>query len=88
MSEVIENKIKLTFESPIIIQQKATDDGAFKVLLDAGNIIAESIFKKGKLFICGNGDSAAAVQHKTAGYVLLQHAEDKLLHNGWLTLDK
>ena len=88
MSESIENKIKQTFEDSINVKQKVLDEGAYKVLLDAGNIIAESISKKGKLLICGNGGSAADAQHITAGHALLQYVEDKLIQNGWLTLDK
>ena len=105
MSESIENKIKQTFEDSINVKQKVIDEGAYKVLLDAGNVIAESISKKGKLLICGNGgealqycDSAFLVpdkvtariqeSHITAGHALLQYVEDKLLQNGWLTLDK
>ena len=58
MSESIENKIKQTFEDSINVKQKVLDEGAYKVLLDAGNVIAESISKKGKLLICGNRSSA------------------------------
>ena len=49
MSESIENKIKQTFEDSINVKQKVIDEGAYKVLLDAGNVIAESISDKGKL---------------------------------------
>ena len=47
MSEGIENNIKQTFEDSITVKQKVIDEGAYKVLLDAGNVIAESISKKG-----------------------------------------
>jgi len=70
MSEGIENKIKQTFEDSIIVKQKVIDEGAYKVLLDAGNIIAESISKKGKLLICGNGGSAADAQHLAAEFLI------------------
>lgn len=70
MSEGIENKIKKTFEDSIIVKQKVIDEGAYKVLLDAGNIIAESISKKGKLLICGNGGSAADAQHLAAEFLI------------------
>ena len=46
MSKGIENKIKQTFEDSINVKQKVIDEGAYKVLLDAGNIIAESISSK------------------------------------------
>ena len=58
MSESIENKIRQTFEDSINVKQKVIDEGAYKVLLDAGNIIAESISKKEKPLICGNGGEA------------------------------
>ena len=70
MSEGIENKIKQTFEDSITVKQKVIDEGAYKVLLDAGNIIAESISKKGKLLICGNGGSAADAQHLAAEFLI------------------
>jgi D-sedoheptulose 7-phosphate isomerase len=70
MSDDIENKIKQTFEDSITVKQKVIDEGAYKVLLDAGNIIAESISKKGKLLICGNGGSAADAQHLAAEFLI------------------
>ena len=70
MSEGIENKIKQTFEDSIAVKQKVIDEGAYRVLLDAGNIIAESISKKGKLLICGNGGSAADAQHLAAEFLI------------------
>ena len=70
MSEGIENKIKQTFEDSITVKQKVIDEGAYRVLLDAGNIIAVSISKKGKLLICGNGGSAADAQHLAAEFLI------------------
>ena len=70
MSEGIENKIKQTFEDSITVKQKVIDEGAYRVLLDAGNIIAESISNKGKLLICGNGGSAADAQHLAAEFLI------------------
>ena len=70
MSESIENKIKQTFEDSINVKQKVIDEGAYKVLLNAGNVIAESISKKGKLLICGNGGSAADAQHLAAEFLI------------------
>jgi D-sedoheptulose 7-phosphate isomerase len=70
MSESIENKIKQTFVDSINVKQKVIDEGAYKVLLDAGNVIAESISKKGKLLICGNGGSAADAQHLAAEFLI------------------
>ena len=70
MSESIENKIKQTFEDSINVKQKVIDEGVYKVLVDAGNVIAESISKQGKLLICGNGGSAADAQHLAAEFLI------------------
>ena len=70
MSESIENKIKQTFEDSINVKQKVIDEGAYKVLQVAGNVITESISKKGKLLICGNGGSAADAQHLAAEFLI------------------
>ena len=70
MSEGIENKIKQTFEDSITVKQKVIYEGAYRVLLDAGNTIAESISTKGKLLICGNGGSAADAQHLAAEFLI------------------
>ena len=70
MSESIENKIKQTFEDSIKVKQKVIDEGAYKALLDAGNVISESISKNGKLLICGNGGSAADAQHLAAEFLI------------------
>ena len=70
MSESIENKIKQTFVDSINVKQEVIDKGTYKVLLDAGNVIAESISDKGKLLICGNGGSAADAQHLAAEFLI------------------
>jgi D-sedoheptulose 7-phosphate isomerase len=70
MSKSIENKIKQTFIDSISVKQKILEVGTYKVLLEAGNIIAESISHKGKLLICGNGGSAADAQHLAAEFLI------------------
>ena len=70
MSEIIENKIKNSFIDSIDVKQKILDQGTHEVLIEAGNKITESISKKGKLLICGNGGSAADAQHLAAEFLI------------------
>jgi len=77
MSEGINNKVVQTFEDSISVKQQIIDNGSYEVLIEAGDIITESISSGGKLLLCGNGGSAA-------GHALLQYIEDSLLEKGWL----
>ena len=70
MSEVIKNKVVQTFEDSISVKQQIIDDGSYKVLMEAGDIIAESISNGGKLLLCGNGGSAADAQHLAAEFLV------------------
>ncbi len=70
MSEEIGKRIRQTFEDSIATKQKIIDEGSYKVLIDAGKIIAESISNQGKLLICGNGGSAADAQHLAAEFLI------------------
>ncbi len=70
MSEVIKNKVIKTFEDSISVKKQIIEDGAYKVLLEAGDIISESIFNGGKLLLCGNGGSAADAQHLAAEFLI------------------
>ena len=67
MTEII---IKNSFKDSISVKQKILDEGTYKVLIEAGNIIAESISNDGKLLICGNGGSAADAQHLAAEFII------------------
>ena len=70
MSKQIENNIKNSFLDSIAVKERIVDEGLYEVLLEAGNIIAESISKNGKLLICGNGGSAADAQHLAAEFLI------------------
>jgi len=70
MSEIIENKVKNSFIDSIDVKQKILDLGTYEVLIEAGNKITDSISKKGKLLICGNGGSAADAQHLAAEFLI------------------
>ena len=70
MSEGIKKKIVQTFEDSISVKQQIIDDGLYEVLIEAGDIITESISKGGKLLLCGNGGSAADAQHLAAEFLV------------------
>ena len=70
MSEGIKNKVVQTFEDSISVKQKIIDNGSYEVLMEAGDIITESISSGGKLLLCGNGGSAADAQHLAAEFLI------------------
>ena len=70
MSEDLKNKVKQTFVDSITVKQKIIDEEYYKVLIDAGAIIASSIANGGKLLLCGNGGSAADAQHLAAEFFI------------------
>ena len=70
MSEDITNKVKQTFVDSISVKQEIIDEESYKVLIEAGDIIANSISNGGKLLLCGNGGSAADAQHLAAEFLI------------------
>ena len=70
MSEGIDNKVVQTFEDSISVKQQIIDNGSYEVLIEAGDIITESISSGGKLLLCGNGGSAADAQHLAAEFLV------------------
>ncbi len=70
MSEDIKNKVKQTFVDSISVKQEIIVEESYKVLIEAGDIIANSIANGGKLLLCGNGGSAADAQHLAAEFLI------------------
>ena len=70
MTEDIKSKVRQTFEDSITTKKQIIDDGSYNVLLEAGDIIANSISNGGKLLLCGNGGSAADAQHLAAEFLI------------------
>ena len=70
MTEGIRKKVIKTFEDSISVKQQIIEDNSYKVLLEAGDIIADSISAGGKLLLCGNGGSAADAQHLAAEFLV------------------
>ena len=70
MSDDISKKLEAAFRDSISVKRKIIDQNLYKVLLQAGDKITESISKGGKLLICGNGGSAADAQHLAAEFLI------------------
>ena len=70
MIESVKDKVIKTFEDSISVKKQIIEDSSYKVLLDAGDIIADSISGGGKLLLCGNGGSAADAQHLAAEFLV------------------
>lgn len=70
MSDSIKNKVKLTFEDSISVKEQIIHNKSYEVLLEAGDIISNSISNGGKLLLCGNGGSAADAQHLAAEFLI------------------
>ena len=70
MSENIKNKVKLTFQESISVKKHIIENKSYEVLIEAGDIISNSISKGGKLLLCGNGGSAADAQHLAAEFLI------------------
>ena len=70
MSEDIRNIIKKAFEESISVKKQVIEKESYKELIEAGDIIAASIQRGGKLMLCGNGGSAADAQHLAAEFLV------------------
>ncbi len=70
MSKDIINKVKQTFVDSISVKQEILDNESYGVLVEAGDVIANSISNGGKLLLCGNGGSAADAQHLAAEFLI------------------
>ena len=70
MTEDIVIKIKETFQQSIALKQQIIDKEIYKVLVEAGDVITNSLSNGGKLMLCGNGGSAADAQHLAAEFLI------------------
>ena len=70
MSKDFKNSIKNNFEDSISVKEKIIDQKIYTALIEAGDVVANSISKGGKLMICGNGGSAADAQHLVAEFLI------------------
>ena len=70
MSKDFKNTIKNSFEDSISVKEKIIDQKIYTALIEAGDVVANSISNGGKLMICGNGGSAADAQHLVAEFLI------------------
>ena len=70
MSKDFKNSIKNSFEDSISVKEKIIDQKIYTALIEAGDVVANSISNGGKLMICGNGGSAADAQHLVAEFLI------------------
>jgi len=70
MPKETKDKIKKTFEDSISVKEDIINKRAYKVLVEAGETIVNSISNGGKLMLCGNGGSAADAQHLAAEFLV------------------
>ena len=70
MSKDIKNTVEQTFLDSISVKQQIIDNKSYEVLVEVGDIIANSIADGGKLLLCGNGGSAADAQHLAAEFLI------------------
>ncbi len=61
-----QNNIRTLFEESIALKQKVLETDLLDTLSSVADMIADSIAKGGRLYLCGNGGSAADAQHLAA----------------------
>ena len=62
--------IKNAIEESVKVKQLVLTQELYKVLIEIGDSIVESILRGGKVLLCGNGGSAADAQHLTAEFLV------------------
>ena len=62
--------IKNAIEESVKVKELVLTQELYKVLMEIGDSIVESILHGGKVLLCGNGGSAADAQHLTAEFLV------------------
>ena len=70
MSDELSLKVKLAIEESIDLKKLVLHQKLYKILVEMGELIVQSILNGGKVLICGNGGSAADAQHLTAEFLI------------------
>jgi len=70
MQEDNSSNIKNAIEESVRVKQLVLTQELYRVLIEIGDSIVESILSGGKVLICGNGGSAADAQHLTAEFLV------------------
>ena len=70
MQEDVSSNIKVSIEESIKVKELVLEQELYKILIEIGNLIVNSILQGGKVLLCGNGGSAADAQHLTAEFLV------------------
>ena len=70
MQEDVSLNIKIAIEESVKVKELVLRQELYKVLIEIGNLIVESILRGGKVLLCGNGGSAADAQHLVAEFLI------------------
>ena len=70
MSDELFLKVKNAIQESIKLKELILQKELYKILVEMGETLVESIRNGGKILICGNGGSAADAQHLTAEFLI------------------
>ena len=70
MSDELSLKVKNAIQESLDLKKLVLHQKLYKILVEMGELIVQSILNGGKVLICGNGGSAADAQHLTAEFLI------------------
>ena len=70
MSDELSLKVKNAIQESLDLKKLVLHQKLYKILVEMGQLIVQSILNGGKVLICGNGGSAADAQHLTAEFLI------------------
>ena len=75
MSDELSLKVKNAIEESVDLKKLVLHQKLYKILVEMGELVVDSILSGGKVLICGNGGSAADAQHLTAEFLIRLSSE-------------
>ena len=70
MSDALSLKVKNAIQESLDLKKLVLHQKLYKILVEMGELVVQSILNGGKVLICGNGGSAADAQHLTAEFLI------------------
>ena len=70
MSDELSLKVKNAIQESLDLKKLVLHQKLYKILVEMGKLVVQSILNGGKVLICGNGGSAADAQHLTAEFLI------------------
>ena len=70
MSNELSLRVKNAIQESLDLKKLVLHQKLYKILVEMGKLIVQSILNGGKVLICGNGGSAADAQHLTAEFLI------------------